>query len=134
MLAAQAKRARETKKLTQATAATKLHISAASLAAYEQGTRDIPDAMVDAMAEIYGVHPAIFRYGADVLKIAASHETARQLREVAGRLASLADTLQPQPDSDITDRADDPYITPTAPPADASKAGRMQQPPKRANG
>ena len=67
-LAKRIKGARDTAGLTQATAAARLHISSASLAAYEQGTRE-------------------------VLRAAAIGEVERRLREAALALTNAAASL-----------------------------------------
>ena len=115
-LARRAKEAREAVKLTQVEAASRLSLSVASLAAYEQGSRDIPDATVDALAELYGIHPAVFRYGQDVLYLVAHKDTARRIREVALEITKLADAL------DVQQRpVDAPALTPDEERAELAK-------------
>lgn len=92
-LAKRIKEARDGTGLTQATAAVRLHTSAASLAAYEQGARDVPDATLEAMAELYGTSAPMLRYGDEVLRAAAIGEVERRIREAAGSLQRAAAAL-----------------------------------------
>jgi transcriptional regulator with XRE-family HTH domain len=131
-LAKQAKAAREQVGLTQATAAKRLSTSAASLAAYEQGTRDIPDAMVDGMADLYGIHPAVFRYGKDVLREAALHETARLVRAAATELGELAALLE-APSADEALRDDLLATTLSAAHTHGLAASKTPTPPRQAS-
>lgn len=100
-LAERLKSARVAAGITQAKAASDLRASTASVSAYEQGSRDVPDAVLEGLARIYGVHPAILRYGEDVLKIAATGEVERRLRVAANELARTADLIAQRYAADI---------------------------------
>jgi transcriptional regulator with XRE-family HTH domain len=110
--------------ITQAKAAAQLGASTASISSYEQGTRDVPEAMFEGMARLYGVHPAILRYGDDVLRIAATAEIRRRLLAASRELARTADTIAngSQDDADAIAAADAP-LTPSVP-AGAPRAAK----------
>lgn len=92
-LAERIKLARDRTGLTQARAADLLGFSTASLAAYEQGSRDVPDAALEAMAKLYDTPAPWLRYGDEVLRAAATGEVERRIRDAARSLQLAATTL-----------------------------------------
>ena len=92
-LAERIKQARELVGLTQVEAARRLHVSSASLAAYEQGARDVPDATIEQMALVYGTSGPMLRYGEEVLRAAATGEVDRRIRQAAESLQQAASAL-----------------------------------------
>jgi transcriptional regulator with XRE-family HTH domain len=124
VLADRIKHARQEAQLTQSRAAQFLGVSVASLSSYEQASRDVPDAMIEGMARLYGLHPAILRYGADVLRIAATAELERRLRAAASDLNRMADAIADQAHDDAAAiAAADAPITPSVP-AGAPRAAK----------
>lgn len=123
-LAQRLKSARMEAGITQAKAAAHLGASTASISSYEQGTRDVPDAVLEGLSRLYGVHPAILRYGDDVLRIAATAEIERRLRAASRELLRTADTIanRSQDDADAIAAADAP-LTPFVP-AGAPRAAK----------
>ncbi len=103
-LSARLKAAREGAGITQARAADQLAVSTASIAAYEQGSRDVPDAMLERMATLYGIAAPVLRYGDEVLRLAALTEVERRVRHAAAALLVVADAIG-QSDAELEEAA-----------------------------
>lgn len=124
------KAARERIGLGQAEVAGRLQLSAGSLAAYEQGYRDVPDKVLERMAELYGVHRAVLRYGMDVVREGAAAETERAVRDAAAQLNALADRIGAPSSIGDADRHTDDVIPGRAKPivpADAKPAKKKRR-------
>lgn len=79
--------------MSQVEAADAVPTSGASMAAYEQGARDVPDAVLERLAEMYGVHVAVLRYGPSVVREAALSEVRRLVLKAAADLATVAELI-----------------------------------------
>lgn len=91
---------------------------------YEQGQSVPSESVLEELSALYGVHPAVLRYGSDaVTGVPASVLAAADQLEAASRqLAQLAVQLRRLPKVDqAVATMDDPYVTPTQP-ADAPPA------------
>lgn len=95
--------------MSQVEAANQIPTSGASMAAYEQGARDVPDAILERMGELYGVHVAVLRYGESVVREAGLSEVRRLVLKAAQDLSAVAaliagplpKTTAPQDDQDV---------------------------------
>lgn len=88
------KQAREAVGLTQVAAAERLGISQGSLAGYEQGSRQPPEDFLASAAVLYESHPALLRYGEDILRLAGGKLLADQMRAAANILIELAGMVE----------------------------------------
>ena len=71
-----------------------LGLTARQLEAYEQGLRVPDEPLLVRLAEGYRTHPAILRYGDDVLRLAGSRMIAAQMRTAAAVLEQFARDLE----------------------------------------
>lgn len=101
------------------------------LEAYEQGAVAPPEAAIELLGKVYGLHPAVIRYGEGAYLTVPSlmAAAADQIEAAARKLVNLAAEIrQLHPVEQAEATADDDYVTPTEP-GDASPAA-----PRRARG
>ena len=107
---------RKARGLSRAEAARLAGKHARWLESYEQGAVEPPEAALELLGKVYGLHPAVLRYGeGDYLKVPALMAAAAdQIDEAARRLADIAAHIRnmPFPDQALASMDED-LVTPT---------------------
>lgn len=88
------KRYREAKGLSQSDVTEKLGLGKVSLSGYERGVNIPSEDVLIRLGELYGVHPAILRYGDGVWGDALIAEAADSIDRVGRELVALASALR----------------------------------------
>lgn len=84
------KAVREEMGVSQVALSRLLGVSTSTVTAYEQGSRTPDEDYIEALGRESKLHPAVIRYGNDVLVQAANTESARRLRAAAAMLEETA--------------------------------------------